>query len=150
MIPCSNMAAGGGRRRRDSPDWELPSKHGWRRRKRSSRRSSWWSSTRRRWPETTANGAGGEARVRVRSPEKRRERGSKVKEEREMRTSPWGLIPTARAQAGRQSGGGRDDSDVVLLAGEEGGKEKKGICPENPLGFSVFRETLKQQLLAFF
>ena len=67
-----------------------------------------------------------------------------------MRTSPWGLIPKARGQAGRQAGGGRDDSDVVLLAGEEGGKEKKGICPENPLGFSVFRETLKQQLLAFF
>ena len=72
-----------------------------------------------------------------------------MKEEREMRTSPWGLIPTARRQAGKQEVAAMTATSC-LLAGEEGGKEKKGICPENPLGFSVFRETLKQQLLAFF
>ena len=66
-----------------------------------------------------------------------------------MRTSPWGLIPTARRQAGKQEVAATTATSC-LLAGEEGGKEKKGICPENPLGFSVFRETLKQQLLAFF
>ena len=149
-----DTAAEGGRRRRDSPDWECPGKREWRRRKISSWRSWWWSSIRRGQSETATSGGDGGARVRPQSSsrERERKRGGGARRDEEKRARPRGH-GSGHSYPRRGKQGGRVEVAQHRRrrpSGRRRKKRKKKKFSGKPPDFFVNNKSLKQKLPAFF